>query len=662
MTQYLKLYGETLVSLGYTVLPIAPGTKRPDLRDWPQHATTGDDVRRWYGNGRADHGAGINARDTPAIDVDVLDVEVSAAMATEIDKIFPNSALLTRTGQAPKFLIPFRSETPFRKMSSGVYTDGTHTHKVEILGDGQQWVAYHEHPFTRQPYTWFDGLSGGGVADVARVDLPLLDAVGAQRVIDAFEVLAAGMVASGRWSVKSTVPDRTSPVATDDPFAAHVPPVTDLSRPQIEALIAKLDPDEREDWVRAGRILHHQYAGEDAGLEIWHEWAVQSDKWKQETETTVWESFGNRHDAPETLRSLIKQFAEPKTLPPRNSEVEFVPAADFASAQRVEWHIKHVLPKRGLIVVYGEPGSSKSFFVLDMVAHVARGLPWRGHKVKQSSIAYIAAEGVAGFGNRLAAYAKHHETPLSNVSVFVRGGAFDLKTQFLAACDDINKLGNVGVIVIDTLSAVTPGANENTSEDMGTAIDAAQRIIEATGASVILIHHSNKQGDLRGWSGLRGAVDNQIRIERKEGLRTAHIEKQKEGEDGKAYGYRLKVIELYTDEDGDAVTSCVIEDAEETAPNTNSSKSTRKSRSGDFDTSDNYAKARRYLQIIEETAGLGGANIDESDVISAIQADFEVVNPLQEPDYPPARSIKRTLLTLAELGKIRKEGRWIRVG
>lgn len=337
----------------------------------------------------------------------------------------------------------------------------------------------------------------------------------------------------------------------------------------------------------------------------------------------------------------------------------FVPASDFASAQKVEWHIKHIIQKKGLVIVYGDPGSSKSFFVLDMVAHIARGLPWRGHRVKQAKVAYIAAEGVSGFGNRLAAYAKHHDIPLTDLPVFVRGGAMDLKREFLEISQQVIDLG-AQVVVIDTLAAVTPGSNENTSEDMGAAIDAAQRIIEATGATVILVHHTNKNGDIRGWSGVGAAVDNKIRIERKDDLRTAHIEKQKEGKDGQAFGYRLAVVHLYDDEDGDAVTSCAVDECAEETPNTRGAKKARKSTGGEFETSEKYSKARHYLSIIEQEVGLGDANIGEADIISAIQAD-ETVNPLCEQGYPKESNIKRTLLTLAEKGKIKREGRWIRL-
>jgi len=660
MPQYLKAKGESLASNGYFVVPIRPGEKRPRGAAWEQFRADSAQIKKWCSNGSANDGVGILAFNTPAADIDVMDVAVSGAMMDAIDALFPGYALQTRVGLAPKFLVPFRTDTPFGKITSNVYTDGTHDHKVEILADGQQWVAYHEHPDTRKPYEWFDGLSDAGISAVARESLPVLDTALARKIVETFEILAAERVSSGAWSVKTraaSVKNNDAARANDD-FGPHTPPVADLSRGQIEALIHKLDFDSRDQWVRAGRILHHQFDGEQEGFDIWEAWSANSTKYDAANQVTVWESFGHRSDSPETIRGLIKEFGQPEKAQEPIGE-EFVPAARFASEQKVEWHIKHVLPKRGLIVVYGAPGSSKSFFALDMVAHVARGLPWRGHRVKQSKIAYVAAEGVAGFGSRLAAYSKGHGVSLDDVPVFVRGGSLVLKTQVLALCESIQKIGGVGIVVIDTLSAVTPGENENVSEGMGLAVNAANLIIESTGASVILIHHTNKTGEMRGWSGLLGAADNSIRIERKDDVRTAHIEKQKEGKDSAEYGYKLRVIDLYEDGDGDMVTSCVVEESEEIAKKPDGRRE-RMSTGGDFATSEKYSKARHYLSIIQQEVGLEGANIDEADVIHAIQAD-ETVNPLKEQDHPKASNIKRTLLALADKGKIKREGRWIRL-
>lgn len=363
-------------------------------------------------------------------------------------------------------------------------------------------------------------------------------------------------------------------------------------------------------------------------------------------------------DASEAANWICEQLGvEPsglggKSKAPKAVNSAFVPAADFAAAQSIEWHIKHIIQKKGLVIVYGDPGSSKSFFVLDMVAHIARGIPWRGNRVKQSKVAYIAAEGVSGFGNRLAAYAKHHAIELTDLPILVRGGAMDLKNEFLEISAQVNAIGNVGVVVIDTLAAVTAGANENTSEDMGAAIDAAQRIIENTGATVILIHHTNKMGDIRGWSGVGAAVDNKIRIERKDDLRTAHIEKQKEGRDGQAFGYRLAVIELYKDEDGDPVTSCAIEECADEAPNTRTAKRERKPRVGDFETSHNFRVQRGYLKTLEHAIYLSPKKeMTLKEAIEAIQSSL-THNPEKFENWPNTSNVKKSIASLADHGKI----------
>jgi len=60
------------------------------------------------------------------------------------------------------------------------------------------------------------------------------------------------------------------------------------------------------------------------------------------------------------------------------------------------------------MVVYGDSGSGKSFFVFDMLGAIARGVEWRGKKVAKGRAVYIAAEGAGGCRNRLQAYCEHH--------------------------------------------------------------------------------------------------------------------------------------------------------------------------------------------------------------------------------------------------------------
>jgi hypothetical protein len=270
----------------------------------------------------------------------------------------------------------------------------------------------------------------------------------------------------------------------------------------------------------------------------------------------------------EEFDALVEEgVSSTHTLEPKPLRFQFEPVGTFASATASPWIVKGVLPQAGLAVVYGASGSGKSFAVLDMVLAIARGTPWRDRKVRQGKVAYIAAEGADGFRKRLAAYAQHQAIDLATVPMTVLNGAPNL-LEVKDAADivlGVKAAGGAEVIVIDTLAQTMPGGNENAGEDMGKALGHCRRIYEATGALVILIHHSGKDQakGARGWSGLRAAADAEIEVVRDEsGQRSLRLSKNKDGEDGLQWGFELQIVQLGIDEDLDPITSCVVAEAE----------------------------------------------------------------------------------------------------
>jgi hypothetical protein len=141
---------------------------------------------------------------------------------------------------------------------------------------------------------------------------------------------------------------------------------------------------------------------------------------------------------------------------------------------------------------------------------------------------------------------------------FLRGDdVIDVARSIVAA-------GGADLIIVDTLAQVTPGANENAGEDMGKALGHCKGLKRATGAPVLLVHHSGKDAarGARGWSGLKAAADAELEVTRTAGGRALRTSKQKDGEDGLQWGFDLKVLTIGADEDGDAVTSCVVVEAD----------------------------------------------------------------------------------------------------
>ena len=237
-------------------------------------------------------------------------------------------------------------------------------------------------------------------------------------------------------------------------------------------------------------------------------------------------------------------------------------AEEFGSGPPVEWIVRGVLPRAELAVVYGESGSGKSFLALDLCAAITRGLVWRDKRTHIGRVVYVCAEGAGGFKGRLRAYASRHNVSLAELPAVIADAPNLLEqTDAAALYGAIIKWGKPDVIVIDTLSATTPGGNENSGEDMGRVLSHCKLLHRKTGALVVLIHHSGKDATkgARGWSGLRAAADAEIEVTRNGDFRAATVTKLKDAGDFEQFSFKLNVVPLGEDADGEPVSSCVVE-------------------------------------------------------------------------------------------------------
>ena len=364
-----------------------------------------------------------------------------------------------------------------------------------------------------------------------------------------------------------------------------------LTSQQIDKCLSVIDADSGHDeWLAVGMALHHETQGE--GFDLWNDWSELGSKYPgREVLLHRWSSFGKTHDRTVTARSLVRlanehgaginlngpatadEFedlvgeASPEAAPGRFA---IVPAHEFATGANPTWVIKDVLPQAELVVMYGASGSGKSFLALDMAAAIARGVEWRGKRVRQGRVAYIAAEGGGGFRKRLKAYGQHNEIDLASLELGVIHAAPNMMEAKDAAdvVKSIKAWGGADIVIVDTFAQVMPGANENAGEDVGKALTHCKRIHELTGAMIILIHHAGKDASkgARGWSGLRAAADAELEVVREATGRSLRLTKSKDGEDGMAWGFDLEIITVGVDEDLDPITSCVVIEAQMPVP------------------------------------------------------------------------------------------------
>lgn len=152
-----------LKEAGYHPIPVN-GKKPAFEKEWQKQIDASEeDIKGWgiY------TGTGILTKYTPTLDCDILNAEACAAVEKLArEKFAERGCVLTRTGLPPKIAIPFRTDTPFKKINVMLTApDGSMGQKFEFLGDGQQFVGFGVHPETRKRYHW------NGAVSPARCDM-----------------------------------------------------------------------------------------------------------------------------------------------------------------------------------------------------------------------------------------------------------------------------------------------------------------------------------------------------------------------------------------------------------------------------------------------------------------------------------------------------------
>ncbi len=264
----------------------------------------------------------------------------------------------------------------------------------------------------------------------------------------------------------------------------------------------------------------------------------------------------------------VQTSAPAPTVEPPSNTIRSTSLSDFLNRPRPRYLVKNLLPRHGAGIAFGETGAGKTFIALDLAMCVARGEPWRGHPVQHAGVVYLCSEGVSGFVERLRAYLQHHHLQPDEIAIEVIVTAVDLLNpgeqldELGAAIHDASeRIGPVGLVVIDTLNRTMPGGDENSPEDMSAYVANVSKVAETVGAFALIVHHAGKDParGARGHSSLKAAVDVEIEVSRTEaGERVATLTKARDFESGARFGFLLQVIELGTDEDGDAITSCVV--------------------------------------------------------------------------------------------------------
>lgn len=306
MSHTFGTVGPALHRAGWPVIPVKAKTKRPLETAW-QQGFSGERIDAFAANGYAGGNTGLLAKNLPGVDIDVSDKGVAKILfELALAKLGPAPV---RVGSAPKCLLMYSTSAPFSKMKlfltgpDGDRGPDGKEYAVEILGDGQQYLIYGEHPDGFQ-YRW---PRGGDPLTRDVWDLTDIDAGAGQAFFDAIP----GVLPPG-WSVRSTsAPASSGGSAGADAFEAYRTALEGwgLDRVRDEVMV-HLDLEmDYDSWVRVGQALYHQFDGADEAFELWDSTFQGSSKYTSaDYGHARWRSFKAQRASgrgPVTLASLL---------------------------------------------------------------------------------------------------------------------------------------------------------------------------------------------------------------------------------------------------------------------------------------------------------------------------------------------------------------------
>lgn len=236
-------------------------------------------------------------------------------------------------------------------------------------------------------------------------------------------------------------------------------------------------------------------------------------------------------------------------------------------ANEPNYLVDGLLEREHMAVAFGDPGTGKSFFAIDLSARIATGTPFHGRQTKQGTVIYIAGEGHGGIARRRAAWEIETGVSLKDAPLFVStvaGSFLDQATTELVvkAIEAVAYVaGPPALIVVDTLARNFGGGDENKTEDMNRFIAAIDGVkARWPGCSALIVHHTGHghKDRGRGSMALKGATDAEYRVEKKRKLMTLECLKMKDGAPPALVTFEMVEVTIGKDTKGQPIISLAL--------------------------------------------------------------------------------------------------------
>jgi hypothetical protein len=273
--------------------------------------------------------------------------------------------------------------------------------------------------------------------------------------------------------------------------------------------------------------------------------------------------------APEKRRDLIKgiRSAAVSLEPSASNGFQFV-RMDSLQARPPSWLVKGLIETDCFGCLYGDPAAGKSFIAIELSSCVSTGSPFYGLPVKKGPVIFLAGEGQSGLARRFKAWSIARHVSLNGAPLYINRGSVSLidSDSMIPVIQALERLLlEIGrppaLVILDTWSRVL-GGDDSAPSDAAAGVAALDELRARFGnfAALVVHHEGHTKGRGRGWSGLRAAVDVELRAERGSD-RVVRLEctKAKDIEPIEPMAFHFSPVELgFNDDEGNPVASAVL--------------------------------------------------------------------------------------------------------
>ena len=175
-------------------------------------------------------------------------------------------------------------------------------------------------------------------------------------------------------------------------------------------------------------------------------------------------------------------------------EFRFVDREGVSQIKPPEWLISDMLAQDSYTILFGAPGSYKTFLALDIALSIAAGHDeWLNGKaiMTKGPVMYVAGEGRSGIRQRIEAW-EYENNDRQQVDGFYLVDPVPLVSRgfrsFIEAAKEVEE--HYTLVILDTVSRTLAGQNENAQEAVSALTLQVDALRRELGASVMCIHHT----------------------------------------------------------------------------------------------------------------------------------------------------------------------------